>query len=68
MYRVVTDVDEAWELRQAGLLMLRPVWSGEWEPANREAYWSEHCAWLRDGRDSYAVLIEDDSPTTVDED
>lgn len=60
MYRVVTDVDEAWELRQAGLLMLRPVWSGEWEPANRKAYWSEHCAWFS-GLDSYAVLIEGES-------
>lgn len=60
MYREVTDVNEAWELRQAGLLMLRPVWSSEWEPANREVYWSEHCAWLRAGRDSYAVLIEED--------
>lgn len=61
MYREVTDVDEAWELRQAGLLW----WADHggsvtWYHAATRSKEDHTKMFLVDGN-KYAVLVEDES-------
>jgi hypothetical protein len=60
MYRVVTDVDEAWELRQAGLLWWADhEGSVTWYPAVTRTK-EDHTSMFLVSGNTYAVLVEDE--------